>query len=273
MKKVYTILAAMVIGISASFAGAGCTIDPSNTQFFSPAPDSIPCIERGQSYTQIIQVHVPETIDVGPMFGFPAGIIILAVDSMQIDSVTGFPTGLNYAQNPPDGFYLGGDNGCINAYGTTNDPVGNYPLTVHGTISVSGIPPGFGFPSDTSFQLDQGQGMSGMFSLGVDVINPGDECRPAQNTGINSFSADLNSLMQVVPNPNNGVFELRLNAGRRVEGEVVIVDVTGRKVYSQAIDAVGMYSNQINLQQFGKGLYTLQLRTANGFASKNISID
>ena len=271
MKKIYLSLIVFLLTLSTSFAGVGCTIDSSNTQFFSPGPDSIPCIERTISYTQIIQIHVPQTIDIGPFVGFPAGIIILHVDSLNIDSITGFPTGLFYGINPPSGHFLGGDNGCASVTGTTNDPTGNYPLHIHGVIGVSGIPGGFGFPPDTTFQLEQAQAMSNMFKLSVDVINQGDVCRPS--TSVRDFNAELNSLIQVYPNPNNGNFELRLDAGRRVNGEIVVTDITGRKIYSQQLDVVGLYSTNINLLQYGKGIYTLQLRTADGFASKNISIE
>ncbi|HRG89880.1 MAG TPA: T9SS type A sorting domain-containing protein, partial [Chitinophagales bacterium] len=92
-------------------------------------------------------------------------------------------------------------------------------------------------------------------------------------SGINDFSAELNALLQVYPNPSNGVFNVRIDAGRRLNGEIVVVDVTGRKVYSQAMDVVGLYTNTIDLQQLGSGLYTVQLRTTEGFASKNISIE
>lgn len=250
---------------------ATCIIDSANTQFFSPGPDSIPCIERGVTYSQVIQIHVPQSFDVGPLFGFPAGLIILTVDSMQIDSLTGFPAGLSYELNPSHGFFLGGDNGCALASGTTNDPTGNYPLSIHGTISMSGIPGGFGFPPDTTFDLAQAQSMGGMFNLSVDVINPGEECRPASS--IKDFSAELNSLLKVYPNPNNGVFTFSMNAGRRISGEINVMDVSGRKVFAQPVDVNGIYSTTIDLSRFAKGLYTLQLKTAEGFASKSISVE
>jgi len=47
----------------------------------------------------------------------------------------------------------------------------------------------------------------------------------------------------------------------------------GRGVFSEVIDWVGLYNTSINLSQFGKGLYTLQIKTSEGFASKNISIE
>lgn len=271
MKKIYTLIAAALLSFNSAFAGGGCVIDTTNTAFFSPGPDSIPCIERGVSYTQVIQIHVAETFDIGPFAGLPPGLILLTVDSLQIDSLTGFPNGLSYNLNPVSGFFLGGENGCANMSGTTNDPAGNYPLNIYGYIAVSGIPPGFGFPPDTMFDLATAQSFSDMFNLSVDVIEVGAECRPA--SGVNNFSAELNAALSVYPNPSSGVFVLKLNAGRRTTGQILAMDISGRIVYEQTVDVMGLYENTIDLSKFGKGLYTLQLRTAEGFASKNISIE
>lgn len=254
-----------------TYAGGSCAIDSSNTEFFSPAPDSIPCIERGVAYTQVIQIHVPENFDIAPFVGLPFPIL-LTVDSMQIDSITGFPSGLTYNLNPADGHFLGGDNGCALASGTTNDPIGNYPLTIHGTISVSGIPQGFGFPSDTSFQLEQAQSMSNMFTLSVDVINPGDDCRPAAS-GINDFNSELNTLMKVYPNPSNGVVNVSLNSGRSLQGEIAIVNVAGQTVLSQHVNSGNSFYTTFNLSNLPRGLYTVLLKTTEGIAAKNVSVE
>lgn len=271
MKKLYMLFVAALVSFNAAFAGGGCVIDTTNTSFFSPTPDSIPCIERGVTYDQAIQIYVAETFDIGPMVGAPPGIILLTVDSLQIDSLTGFPNGINYVINPFNGFFLGGDNGCANMYGQTSDPAGNYPLNIYGYIAVSGIPQGFGFPPDTMFDLATAQSFSDMFNLSVDVIEQGAVCRPA--SGVNNFNATLNSLMSVYPNPNSGLFEFKLNTGSKVNGELNITDVNGRKVYSQLLDVNGLYTTTIDLRQLAKGLYNIQLKTAEGFAAKTISIE
>lgn len=270
MNKFYSLFLLFSLTISSAFAGIGCSIDTTNTQFFNPAVDSIPCVERTIGYNQTILIHVPKTIDVGPFVGAPFPVI-LTIDSMRIDSITGLPTGLGYSLNPFNGFFKGGDNGCALVFGNTSDPTGHYPLTTYGTISVSGIPQGFGFPPDTTFPLQQVQSQSALFSLYVDVINPGDPCRP--QTGIKNFNAQLNSLIQVYPNPSNGIFELKLNAGGLLNGEVVVMDINGRKVFAQSVETIGLYNTSINLSNCAKGLYTLQLRTAEGFVSKNISLE
>ncbi len=271
MKKIHTLLAAFLFSAQAIFAGAGCVIDTANTDFFSPRPDSLPCVERTMPYSQVLQIKVPSTIDLQD-FGSPISFV-LTVDSVVINGVNGLPTGLNYESNPANGVFYGGTHGCALVHGTTSDPAGHYPITFDGTFTAHGQPFPPYFDGDTTIDFATLQGLSqGMFDLFLDVINPGDECRPV-TSGINDFSADLNSLIQVYPNPNSGVFSVKINSGRRVNGEIVIVDVTGRRVYSQPVDAVGLYTNTVDLSQFGKGLYTLQVRTADGFASKNISVE
>jgi hypothetical protein len=270
MKKFLLSVSLFTVALS-SFAGGGCVIDTSNTAFFSPMPDSIPCIERGVAYSQVIQIHVPENFDIAPFVGLPFPIL-LTVDSMQIDSITGFPNGFTYNLNPADGHFLGGDNGCAFAYGTTNDPAGNYPLTIHGTISVSGIPQGFGFPSDTSFQLEQAQSMSNMFNLSVDVIELGDDCRPQAN-GINNLNSELNTLLSVYPNPSSGIINVALNSSRRIAGEVCIVNIAGQKVATVSMDVMGKFDTTFNLSTLPKGLYTVLLKTTEGIAAKNVSVE
>lgn len=272
MKKIYSLFALSLIFVQFLLAGgSACTIDPNNTLFFSPAPDSIPCIERGNPVNQVIQISVPASIDLAN-FGAPISFV-LTVDSVVITAINGLPTGLTYGFNPYNGVFYGGTNGCSLVSGTTNDPVGNYPLNFDGFMSLHGQPfPGI-FDGDTTIDLATLAALSqGMFSLAVDVINPGDECRPAPNK-INGVNADLNTMIYIYPNPNNGQFEFKLDAARRVKGDIIVSDVAGRKVYSEPLDVTGFYATSINLSGFAKGLYNVQLRTAEGSASRNISID
>jgi hypothetical protein len=268
MKKVYTIVAALALFISA--AQAQCTIDPNNTTFFTPDVDNVPCAERNVAYNQTLQFYIPTSVDLAD-YGVPISYV-LNTDSVVLDSITGFPAGLTWSSNPAGPVFYPGSNGCGLTSGTTTADTGNYPLTFHGLMYMSGQPfQGF-FDGDTSIPIqlfirsNQGRGYS------IDVIEQGAPCRPVQS-GINDFNADLNAALTVYPNPNNGVFQINLNAGSRVNGEIRVVDVTGRLVYNENIDVMGLYNTTINVSQFSKGIYTVQLRTANGFASKNISVE
>jgi hypothetical protein len=273
MKNIKSLFVASLLSIS-GFVSAQCTIDPSNTEFLAPQPQDLPCIERSVSYNQTIQIAVPTSIDlstIAPGIPFP---ITLTVDSVNITSIDGFPTGIIYTLNPATGVFYGGTNGCAQLSGTTTDPAGNYPLSFNGTITLSGLPsiPGFSLPPDTTVDLAVLQAQpQNPFSFFVDVIEQGAACRP--NTSINKFNTELNSAIRITPNPNNGTFEFTLNAGRNVNGQIKIVDITGREVYTENLDVTGFYNTRIDLRQFAKGLYTLQLRTAEGFASKSIVVE
>lgn len=258
MKKVYLSLLAAAFGFGTAF-GQGCTIDPSNTEFLAPQPNNFPCVERGNAFDNSIQLSIPGTITI------PGVPIAATIDSVVITGITGFPTGLSSSCNPSSCAFPGGSNACINITGTTNDPTGEYTLTFDGYAKAT-TPLGA-----QTLPFSQLASIPGAPSLGyrLDVINPGEQCRVS---GVKDFNAELNAAMSVFPNPNNGVFEFKLDAGRRVNGTINVVDVTGRTVFTQAVDAVGYYTTTINLSNLNKGIYTLQLRTAEGFASKNVSI-
>jgi hypothetical protein len=270
MKKLYLLLPVLFASFSV-FAGAGCIIDSTNTDFFAPRPDSLPCVERGVMYNQTLQIAVPSTIDLQD-FGSPLPFV-LTVDSVVITGVNGLPTGLSYASVPFNGVFYGGSKGCAQVYGTTNDPTGRYPITFEGTFTAHGnaFPPFF--DGDTTLDFATLQGLSqGMFDLFVDVINPGDDCRPVAS-GINNLNSELNTLLSVYPNPTNGMVNVALNTGRRITGEVCILNVAGQKVASVNIDVIGKFNNSFDLTAMPAGLYTVLLKTTEGIAAKNVSVE
>ncbi len=194
------------------------------------------------------------------------------MDSLVIDSITGFPTGITDSLNPRNGHIYPQAHSCYSITGTTHDTAGTYPLHYWGTMSFytagyAGIWPA----GDTTLSLQFLQSnQHNPFTASLTVIRPGTQCRPT--SGINNFSSALNSSISVYPNPNNGKFDLQINAGRRINGDMVVMDISGRVIYTQQLDVVGLYTNVINLGNCPAGLYILQLRTPEGFASKKISI-
>jgi hypothetical protein len=237
---------------------AQCTVDPNaqTSPGISPLPDQNPCVIAGTPYQQTIQVKNLSSMGAA---GFSA-----TVDSMRLDSVAGLPAGISWVRTPV--VLYGGQNGCLTFTGTTNDAPGAYNLTWYGIVWAQ-VP--FIGAQTYSGNLSR---FGRQFAYYLHVINPGDPCVPIA-AGVNDVNPELNTELAIYPNPNTGIFTLKLNAGKRVNGEVVIVDMTGRIVYSQKLDVVGLYDTSVDLTNFAKGLYTLQLRTADGFISKNISIE
>src|SRR5579862_2370022 len=108
MKKYH--LLTLFIVFSAACVQAQCVIDRTDTSLFSPAPDSLPCIERTVAYNQIIQIHIPPSFNL-EQFGLGFSYV-LNVDSVVIDSVKGLPTGMSYTINPANGILYGDSNAC-----------------------------------------------------------------------------------------------------------------------------------------------------------------
>lgn len=268
MKKIlFTLLAFSAIA-NLSY-GQACTIDQSNTTFFVPAPGSVPCAKQSTPYDEVLQFHIPASVDLAD-YGVPISYV-LNVDSIVLDSITGLPNGLTWTANAAGPVYYGGENGCGRTQGTTTDPTGNYPLVFHGMCWVSGNAfPGF-FDGDTSFTLQQliaATHSNETFS--IDVVAQGASCTPS---GINDYNKNLNAELSVFPNPSNGSFELKLSTAVRANGEIAVMDMTGKKVFARPVDALGIYTTNVDLTNMPKGIYTLQVRTTEGVASKSISIE
>ncbi len=264
MKQVFSLLLiALIYGIST----AQCVIDNNNTAFFSPSPDSIPCVERGLPYDQVIQIKVPSSIDLADC-GAPISFV-LTVDSLVITNISGFPNGLTYIQNPASGVLYGGENGCGRVQGTTNDPVGNYPLAFTGFITLHGFPfPGV-FDGDTTIDLATLQSLSDMFNLSLDVINQGDPCRlssVADNSGI------LNAQMNVYPNPATDAVVVKLNTGSLLEGKMTLTDMTGRTLIKENISTGTDTEFKFDVSGYVPGLYNINVLTSKGNISKRVSI-
>lgn len=268
MKKFYLLF--FVALFTVAITDAQCTINASaqTTPGANPTANNLPCVIRGVAYDQTVQGKIQQSWD--------TVILVVSahadIDSVRMDSITGLPNGISWAKNPD--VLIGGGNGCVRFAGTTNDPTGRYNLTAYGTVWFHVTSPGFApyVPAIDTF-IQRAGNLNQFSPFGdyyLDVINQGDVCHAV---GINDFSSDLNSALSVYPNPSNGSFEVRLNAGSRVNGDINVIDMTGRIVYSQKLDVLGLYNTTVDLTKFSKGLYTVQLRTAEGFASKNISVE
>jgi hypothetical protein len=273
MKKFYSFVFALVL--SAGAINAQCVIDSAaqTTTGVNPTAHDLPCIQKTVAYNQTIQGKIQESGDTVfnlPLVGAVTGHF--KVDSVILDSITGAPAGIIPTWNPA--VIYGGGNGCVNLAGTTTADTGLYYLTVWGTAYLRGSGSAGGQSVDTPFTRKGNLNRYSPFgNYYLVVIDQGAQCVHPTFAGINDFNSDLNSAFSVYPNPNNGVFEVKLNAGNRVNGDINVVDMTGRIVYSQKLDVMGLYNTNIDLTTFSKGLYTVQLRTAEGFASKRVSVE
>lgn len=137
-RKLY--LLTFLFALAYSNGRAQCSISGSNTTN-GFTPNTLPCIMQNTTYGQAVQVHVPSSASYNGLS--------LTVDSVQLLSITGLPSGITPSGTPANGVIQGGGNGCLWYSGTTNDAAGTYALTfnVRLWLSYSGISSG---PVDTT---------------------------------------------------------------------------------------------------------------------------
>jgi hypothetical protein len=247
---------------SQGFSNPPCIPLPVNSTegYYYPYFDSLPCIEKGLPFSSAIQISMPSV--------FNSSILL---DSLVIDSITGFPPGITYATVPASGVYYGDSSGCIAIAGTTTSDTGSYELTFYGRAVISTESSGTQIYSITQLAAIQDAPTPIYF---LNLINPGDSCFPPPivygATGISDLIEP--SQLNVFPNPTSGAFNFELNVSKAISGEVTVTNLMGQRVYSHQFSSSGLYRSNINLAGCAKGLYLLQLRTSAGLVSKRISI-
>ena len=73
-----------------------------------------------------------------------------------------------------------------------------------------------------------------------------------EETNINQFN--------IFPNPSTGVFNVTFNTSVKSNYKVSVVNTLGQVVYEEVLNGFsGSYSKQLNMEQYGKGLYMINI--------------
>ncbi len=82
-----------------------------------------------------------------------------------------------------------------------------------------------------------------------------------------------NNVMQVYPNPNNGVFTLGINSLTNTTCHVRIVDLVGKELYQKDINcSAGENFEKLNLQHLENGIYLIHLQQEGRSVTKKLFI-
>ncbi len=235
--------------------GSGaCTVD--TTHFNSTNhvyPISLPCIVTGTSYSGQINIQVPTSIDAHDFQAIiPAGQAVIYVDSININSITGYPAGITSVSNPVlTSWLFPGGYACAHVTGSVNAAItaaGDYNLTISGTACGHGTFPLIGF-IDTCMQFNFSQ----VYPYKLSV------CYPA---GISEIQNGVE--LNIYPNPNQGNFTVALATADRIAGQLTVVDQIGRTIHTEDIDVTGSTKINMNLGNVASGVYVLMINSANG---------
>ena len=132
MKKLFTLALALTALAITSFGQ--CIPDSAAlNQNQLVYPNSMPGILQGSAYSSILSILVPDSV---PGRDFNSPFLIgsnVAVDSIQIQTITGYPAGISSTSSPALGSWIPVKGyACALFTGTTTAPIGNYPLTISG---------------------------------------------------------------------------------------------------------------------------------------------
>ena len=88
---------------------------------------------------------------------------------------------------------------------------------------------------------------------------------------ITAGDTKLGKNVKIYPNPTRGLFNISFIAEKADNFEITIVDAFGKLVSKEdKQDFIGEYINQVDLSNFPRGIYMLQIRTQDSFVSKRI---
>ena len=125
------------------------------------------------------------------------------------------------------------------------DPNSTYRWRVHGICDVSGLN-NSGF---TSFQY--------FTTLSSIRITAGDD--------------NLSDNLNIYPNPTRGVFNISFVSDEVDNFEITVVDAFGKVISIEENQAfVGEYTKQLDLSEYPRGIYMVQIRTEDSFVSKRV---
>ena len=241
-------------------------------------PDTIqnlPHLTQGVAYYSIIDIKTPATLIEAAngdsslttidTLGNTYYIGTWPVDSMILVQINGLPSGLTMDCNTGANCSFPGDVvGCANVFGTTNDPVGVYPIEIliniytNGTITVFGIT----VPVQTDLYTATGnyESIDG-YKIVIDLA-----------TGIETFHQDDFVLFQNAPNPFTEFTNIQFNAPKSDNVAFEVVDMFGRSVYADKIAA----TKGVNTYQFSHdlsaGIYMYTINNGKESISKRMIV-
>lgn len=255
MKKIllqFALFAGFAFGASAQ-----CIVDTAGLAGSNIYPDTLNCIIQNQSFSGTVSIKVPDSLDVHDFISsIPAGYVKALIDSIQITSISGMPTGITQASNPANGSWIKANHyACATFSGTTSAPAGSYPLTITGSgcghFTVAGT------TYDSCFQS---YNFSSTYPYALKVC-----------TGTGISEASPAAWVSVYPNPGNGSFYVNISAAE-LNGSMSVSDALGRVVYSQSVDVNGSKQFSLNLSGVAAGAYLLAITGGNVKVLKQIVI-
>lgn len=195
---------------------------------------------QGEFYDQLFTAVVPPTIEFGGT-DFDLG-------SIEVIDVSGLPSGINYVCNPPNCTFLANTSGCVLLSGTTNDPIGDYELSIAVDVllpALSPTPIPFSFP-DTTGVLPGGQYILEVLAAGSCILS--------------IESNAIGSAVSVFPNPAINNTEIEFSTTNAETIFFSVFNITGELIHESTIESeVGINTIPFHVGDLNQGIYLFTL--------------
>ena len=77
--------------------------------------------------------------------------------------------------------------------------------------------------------------------------------------------------LNIFPNPSRDVFNISFNSDEQQDLRIRILSVVGAEVYRETKEQfIGTYTKQISLEDYGNGIYFLEIETNDGVINKKL---
>jgi hypothetical protein len=276
MKKTVLIL---IFALSTLFANGQCIINPSyQDSVYDIWPDTIqnlPQAIQGVSYYTQIDLKTPTTlieaasgdssVTTIDTLGTSFYVGDWPVDSMVLVETIGAPTGIVLDCNTPNCTYEGDVVGCANVYGTTNDPVGIYPITIVVNVYTHGSISAFGFQYPIETDLYSATGAYETVS-GYNIV-------VSSATGVETFHQDNFVLFQNAPNPFNETTHIRFNSPKSENIIFKVYNLLGEEIESQLLSSsIGINTIKLNTFSYSEGVYLYSINNETQVLTKRMIV-
>lgn len=233
-------------------------------------PDTItnlPIAYQGSNYDAVFDIKTPstlleatggdssilylDTVVVGiQVYEFVGG---WPVDSMELVSVSGLPSGLSLGCDIPNCVLPGDLLTCAYVNGITNDNVGIYPITVlvnvytHGTIDLGFLQ--YPYATDLYSALGNYEEIKGYRV----VVS-------SNTTDLEIFNSNEFTLLQNIPNPSNSNTQIRFSIPSSEKIIYNVTDILGNLVYNEEIYAESGYNSFQFKKILSPGIYNYSIQ-------------
>jgi len=276
MKKLLLATFALVFAVSfTSLQAQSCDPDPmlaDSTAGVYPLPDSIGSLTSslnsgcvGMAYEQLFTAVVPDSLSTV----FNGTMIDAELLSVTVDDITGLPTGITYACDPPDCIFLQDTIGCV-VFSGTPTTAGDFLPIVETTASIN-----YGATLDISvnFPAQAGDAIEifpGEYKI---VIHAAGSSEAACLVSVNDALANVLGVQQNAPNPFNAITNITVDSKESGAFDFKVYSLIGELVYSEVLTlSAGENIVQYDGSNLGSGMYFYAIGQGNAVVTKRMII-